>query len=144
VARKIWQPWKPTSGEVKKADRHWWRTRAGRTWCPRSWRPRWSCRGRGKSARCCSALRNQLWLIDGRIRIVLFTLRYVHRWSALIDWCSHSYICIYPPFVVTEILGARLEEACLKKGDIFVSWFSTLFCEVKRCFVDPWKNVPLK
>jgi hypothetical protein len=22
VARKIWQPWKPTSGEVKKADRH--------------------------------------------------------------------------------------------------------------------------
>jgi hypothetical protein len=34
-----------------------------------------------------------------------------------------------------EILGATLEEACLKKGDFF-QLISTLFCEVKRGFVD--------
>jgi hypothetical protein len=36
-----------------------------------------------------------------------------------------------------------LEEACLKKGEIF-QLISTLFCEVKRSFVDRLKIVPLK
>jgi hypothetical protein len=35
-----------------------------------------------------------------------------------------------------EILGASLGEACLKKG-IFFHLISTIFCEVKRGFVDP-------
>jgi hypothetical protein len=35
-----------------------------------------------------------------------------------------------------EILGAMLEEACLKKGRTFFQLISTLFCEVKRGFVD--------
>jgi hypothetical protein len=34
-----------------------------------------------------------------------------------------------------EILGATLEEACLKKVEFF-QLISTLFCEVKRGFVD--------
>jgi hypothetical protein len=32
-----------------------------------------------------------------------------------------------------------LEEACLKKGIIFFQLITTLFCEVRRCFVGPWK-----
>jgi hypothetical protein len=36
-----------------------------------------------------------------------------------------------------EILAATLEEACLKKkGECFFQLISTLFCEVKRGFVD--------
>jgi hypothetical protein len=36
-----------------------------------------------------------------------------------------------------EILGATLDEACLKKGENFFQLISTLFCEVIRGFVDP-------
>jgi hypothetical protein len=36
-----------------------------------------------------------------------------------------------------EILGAMQEEACLKKREKFIQLISTLFCEVKRGFVDP-------
>jgi hypothetical protein len=44
-----------------------------------------------------------------------------------------TFVCqtVFP----IEILGAMLEEASLKKGRIFLL-ISTLFCEVKRGFVD--------
>jgi hypothetical protein len=45
--------------------------------------------------------------------------------------------------ITIDILEATIEEACLKKGRIF-SAVSTLFCEVKRGFVDRRKIVPLK
>jgi hypothetical protein len=32
-----------------------------------------------------------------------------------------------------------LEEVCLKKRYIFFLLISTLFCDMKRCFVDPEK-----
>jgi hypothetical protein len=46
--------------------------------------------------------------------------------------------------LIIEILGAQLEEACLKKGKKNFQLISTLFCEVKRGFAGPWKIVTLK
>jgi hypothetical protein len=39
---------------------------------------------------------------------------------------------------IIEGLEATLEKSCWKKGDFF-HLISTLFCEVKTGFVDPWK-----
>jgi hypothetical protein len=36
-----------------------------------------------------------------------------------------------------EILGAMIEEACLKKGEKKFQLISTLFCKEKRGFVGP-------
>jgi hypothetical protein len=47
------------------------------------------------------------------------------------------------PVLTIEILGAMLEEACLKKRSFF-QLISALFCEVKRGFVDRRKIVPLQ
>jgi hypothetical protein len=43
-----------------------------------------------------------------------------------------------------EILWATLEEACLKKREIFFQLTATLFYAVNRGFVGPWIIVPLK
>jgi hypothetical protein len=52
------------------------------------------------------------------------------------------WVCVFRRALSIEILD--LEDACWKKVAIFFQLVSTLFCEVKRGYVDRRKIVPLK
>jgi hypothetical protein len=61
----------------------------------------------------------------------------------LVRWSIRStYLCMYIHRQIIEILD--LEDACWNKQANFFKLVSTLFCEVKRGFVDHRKIVPLK